>query len=151
MVPYNRDKNPGLSQWSSGTMNASIVLDQPANVSFTNLDQISGRVVVRCGKSADVSSIIVKLEGESRTRLLSPGRNGDKPRAQVEYHKVYPSTFNDVRYFKEKTQRANVDVSSFFIKRRRSSHRPMFWTLLWEGNPATHYPRDNTNMRLVSR
>jgi len=70
-------------------MQASIVLDQPGNVSFTNLDEISGQVVVRCAKSADVSGIVVKLEGESRTRLLSPpGPNGEKARPQLEYHKV---------------------------------------------------------------
>lgn len=71
-------------------MNAIVVLDQGGNVSFTNLDEISGKVVVRCGKSADVDSIIVKLEGESRTRLLSPGggSNNEKPRPQLEYHKI---------------------------------------------------------------
>ncbi|KAK3710698.1 hypothetical protein LTR37_010117 [Vermiconidia calcicola] len=32
---------------------------------------------------------MVKLEGESRTRLLSPaGPNGEKPRPQLEYHKI---------------------------------------------------------------
>lgn len=89
MVPYNHDKQPALP-WSHLTgMEAAIVLDQPGNVSFTNLDQISGKVVVRCGKSVDVSGITVKLEGESRTRLLSPpGPNGEKPKPQLEYHKV---------------------------------------------------------------
>ena len=70
-------------------MQASIVLDQPGNVSFTNLDQISGKIVVRCGKSTDIDSIIVKLEGESRTRLLSPaGPHGEKAKPQLENHKV---------------------------------------------------------------
>ena len=70
-------------------MNTSIVLDQPGNVSFTNLDQISGKVVVRCGKSVDIDTILVKLEGESRTRLLSPaGPHGEKPKPQLEFHKV---------------------------------------------------------------
>lgn len=75
-------------------MNATVVLDQPANVSYTNLDEISGRVVVRCGKAADVSSILVKLEGESRTRLLSPGGgpNNERPRPYLEYHKVSLAT-----------------------------------------------------------
>jgi len=90
MVPYNKDKQPGLAQWTTGNMNATVVLDQGANVSFTNLDEISGRVVVRCTKSADVDSIVVKLEGESRTRLMSPGGgpNNEKPRPQLEYHKI---------------------------------------------------------------
>ncbi|KAK4551834.1 hypothetical protein LTR86_010830 [Recurvomyces mirabilis] len=70
-------------------MNATVVLDQGGSVSYTNLDVISGKVIVRCGKSIDVASIIVKLEGESRTRLLSPpGQNGERPRPQLEYHKI---------------------------------------------------------------
>ena len=70
-------------------MNSSIVLDQPGSASFTNLDKISGKLVVRCTKSTDVNHILVKLEGESRTRLLSPvGPNGEKPKPQLEYHKV---------------------------------------------------------------
>ena len=75
-------------------MNASIVLDQPGNSSFTNLDEISGRVIVRSGKGANVDQILVKLEGESRTRLLSPmGPNGERPRPQLEYHKVSESDY----------------------------------------------------------
>jgi hypothetical protein len=70
-------------------MQASIILDQPGNVSFTNLDVISGRVVVRCSKSVDISTIVVKLEGESRTRLMSAGGpDGERPKPQLEYHKV---------------------------------------------------------------
>ncbi|KXT01916.1 hypothetical protein AC578_2558 [Pseudocercospora eumusae] len=84
----------GFSQWSGGvghggTMNATISLDQPGNVAYTNLDMISGRVVVRTAKAADISKIEVKLEGESRTRLLSPqGPNGERPKPMVEYHKI---------------------------------------------------------------
>ncbi|KAK4541927.1 hypothetical protein LTR36_007291 [Oleoguttula mirabilis] len=91
MVPYNKDKQPSLSPWATGgTMQATVVLDQGGTVSFTNLDELSGRVVVRCGKSADVNSIVVKLEGESRTRLMSPGGgpHNERPRPQLEYHKI---------------------------------------------------------------
>lgn len=71
-------------------MAASIVLDQSGTVSFTNLDQISGKVLLRCGKSMDIESIMVKVEGESRTRLLAPiGAAGDRPKPQLEYHKVF--------------------------------------------------------------
>lgn len=82
---------PIASPWAASmSMQASIVLDQPGNVSFTNLDEISGRVVVRCSKSVDISSIVVKLEGESRTRLMSSeGPNGERPKPQLEYHKVW--------------------------------------------------------------
>ncbi len=70
-------------------MAASIILDQAVNVAYTNLDQLSGKVVLRCPKQIEVDSILVKVEGESRTRLLSPpGPNGERPKPQLEYHKV---------------------------------------------------------------
>jgi hypothetical protein len=85
MVHYYQDRQPSITQW--GAMNAAIVVDQGGKV-FTNLDEISGRVVVRCSKSADITSIVVKLEGESRTRLLSPPSQNDRQRPQLEYHKI---------------------------------------------------------------
>lgn len=70
-------------------MDASVSLDQAGNVSFTNLDEITGRILVRNARPADVTAVVVKLEGESRTRLLSPpGVNGERPKPQLEYHKV---------------------------------------------------------------
>ncbi|KAI7310071.1 hypothetical protein KC315_g12725 [Hortaea werneckii] len=71
-------------------MNTTVVLDQGGSHAYTNLDEITGRVIVRCGKSADVNSIIVKLEGESRTRLMSSGGgpNNERPKPQLEYHKI---------------------------------------------------------------
>lgn len=91
MNPLSSGRAPGLAQWAgaASTMNASIVLDQPGNLAYTNLDLISGRVVVRTAKSTDVDDIVVKLEGESRTRLTTPpGPNGERPKPQVEYHKA---------------------------------------------------------------
>ncbi len=90
MPPTLPDKTGSLP-WSSNssTMSASILLDQPGTVSYTNLDRIWGKVVVRCGKSIDVQSIVVKVEGESRTRLLAPpGPANERPKPQLEYHKV---------------------------------------------------------------
>jgi hypothetical protein len=52
-------------------MLASIVLDQ-SFPHYTNLDYISGKVFVRTPAATTVSAIVVKLEGESRTRLLVP-------------------------------------------------------------------------------
>ena len=91
MVPYNKSKQPGISQWTSGTgatMNAVVQLDNSGGTSFTNLDEVTGRVIVRCTKSVDVTSIVVKLEGESRTKLLSPANGNERPRPQLEYHKI---------------------------------------------------------------
>lgn len=66
-----------------------VILDQPANVAYTNLDQISGQVILRTQKSESVNAITVKLEGESRTRLMSPpGQNGERPKPMIEYHKL---------------------------------------------------------------
>lgn len=56
---------------------------------YTNLDFINGKVILRVPRTDNVSSIIVKLEGESRTRLLAPIRP-DRPERQrpvLEVHK----------------------------------------------------------------
>jgi len=60
---------------------------------YTNLDVVTGRVVLQNPSNATVSHITVKLEGEARTRLLSPPRqnqNGrqENPRPVLEIHKV---------------------------------------------------------------
>ena len=92
MPPYTPSASIAPPWAASMSMQASIILDQPGNVSFTNLDVISGRVVVRCSKSVDITTIVVKLEGESRTRLMSAGGpDGERPKPQLEYHKVRDS------------------------------------------------------------
>jgi len=64
-------------------MLASIVLDQ-SFPHYTNLDYISGKVFVRTQTATTVSAIVVKLEGESRTRLLvlKTHTTGHVPRAE---------------------------------------------------------------------
>lgn len=62
----------------------SIILDTPHAV-FTNLDEIAGRVILRLNGNTAVTSIVVKLEGESKTRLADPQ---DRKRATLEVHKV---------------------------------------------------------------
>lgn len=71
-------------------MLVSIVLDEPLP-HYTNLDTISGRVLIRATSNTSVSSVVVKLEGESRTRLVPPQNpqfNNSKPRPTLEIHKV---------------------------------------------------------------
>ena len=150
MVPYNYDKQPA-APWSHLTsMQASIVLDQPGNVSFTNLDQISGKVVVRTGKSVDVSGIIVKLEGESRTRLLSPsGPNGEKPKPQLEYHKVRDDILRMPRHHL-------ISVDSFFrycISRKGYFHAQALCkpTPRWSRNQHILSDRDTMSILSCSR
>lgn len=70
-------------------MLVSISLEHP-HTHYTNLDVIQGKVFLKVPNPSNVSSIIVKLEGEARTRLLAPIRP-DRPERQrpvLEVHKV---------------------------------------------------------------
>lgn len=72
-------------------MSATIVLDS-RHTHFTNLDFLSGKVVLHLPTEAAVGGIQVKLEGESRTRLSGPRNpynvNSEKKRTELEVHKV---------------------------------------------------------------
>ncbi|KAF2276952.1 uncharacterized protein EI97DRAFT_304073 [Westerdykella ornata] len=70
-------------------MLVSISLEHP-HTHYTNLDIINGRVTLRVTSPSTVSNIVVKLEGESRTRLLAPVRpeRPDKQRPVLEVHKI---------------------------------------------------------------
>ena len=74
-------------------MLVTIALDHP-HEHYTNLDVISGRVFLRVPNPTNVSSIVVKLEGESKTRLLAPihPSRPDKQRPVLEVHKVLYKT-----------------------------------------------------------
>ncbi|KAI9659848.1 MAG: hypothetical protein M1821_001199 [Bathelium mastoideum] len=74
-------------------MNVQLGLDKPGEV-FTNLDIITGKIVLQLRNPVTVQSVIVKLEGESRTRLLTPtgGNRRDKPRPELEIHKILYKT-----------------------------------------------------------
>ena len=71
-------------------MNVQIKLDKPGEV-FTNLDVITGKVLLQLKYPVNIQSVTVKLEGESRTRLMAPPRpdRRDKPRPELEIHKVH--------------------------------------------------------------
>lgn len=74
-------------------MIVNIVLENP-HEHYTNLDVIQGRVHLRVPNPTNISSIIVKLEGESRTRLLAPihPNRPDKQRPVLEVHKFLYKT-----------------------------------------------------------
>jgi hypothetical protein len=74
-------------------MIVSITLQHP-HEHYTNLDNISGKVFLRVPNPTNISSIIVKLEGESRTRLLAPihPSRSDKQRPVLEVHKFLYKT-----------------------------------------------------------
>ncbi len=52
-------------------MSVRIVLDD-AHTFYTNLDFISGRIILSLTSDENISAIVVKLEGESRTMLMRP-------------------------------------------------------------------------------
>jgi len=70
---------------------ATILLDSQ-HKHYTNLDFLSGKVVLNLPTEAAIGGIQVKLEGESRTRLSGPRNphnvNSDKKRNESEVHKV---------------------------------------------------------------
>lgn len=76
-------------------MSVRIVLDDP-HAFYTNLDFISGRVLLNLNSDENVSGIFVKLEGESRTILIRPTnpnlpphlQRRDRNTAASENHKV---------------------------------------------------------------
>jgi len=74
-------------------MLVQIHLDHP-HEHYTNLDVIKGRVLLRVPNPSNVSNIIVKLEGESRTRLMAPIRpdRPDRQRPVLEVHKFLYKT-----------------------------------------------------------
>ncbi|KIX07718.1 uncharacterized protein Z518_02372 [Rhinocladiella mackenziei CBS 650.93] len=73
-------------------MSVHIQFDQSDSRCYTNLDFISGTVVLILPNDATISAVTVKLEGESRTRLAGlkfPGNErSDKKRTELEVHKV---------------------------------------------------------------
>jgi hypothetical protein len=84
-------------------MSVRIHLDDP-HAFYTNLDFISGRIILNLTREDTISAILVKLEGESKTRMAIPEdsrqRGGDtRIQYEQENHKilykvmqVFPST-----------------------------------------------------------
>ncbi|KAI9825674.1 MAG: hypothetical protein M1832_001018 [Thelocarpon impressellum] len=80
-------------------MPVRIQLDKP-HAHFTSLDTITGRVILNLTTNETVSSVVVKLEGESRTRLSGPKAppatsvsrpgelGGRNDRTELEVHKL---------------------------------------------------------------
>ena len=83
------ERNPGPRALAA--MSATIVLDS-RHTHYTNLDFLSGRVILHLPTEAAIGGIQVKLEGESRTRLSGPRNphnvHSDKKRTELEVHKV---------------------------------------------------------------
>ncbi|BAE64348.1 unnamed protein product [Aspergillus oryzae RIB40] len=78
-------------------MSATLYIDRP-HTHFTNLDFLTGKVVVKLTSETQISGIQVKLEGESRTRLSGPRHphheQSDKKRTEIEVHKILYKVLN---------------------------------------------------------
>lgn len=77
-------------------MSVRIQLDDP-HTFYTNLDFISGRVILSLTSDETVSAVVVKLEGESKTILLRPpiggpglqySRRDQRQNVAIENHKI---------------------------------------------------------------
>ncbi|KAF4550737.1 Hypothetical protein D9617_16g015270 [Elsinoe fawcettii] len=92
-------------------MSAAIVLDQNYST-FTNLDIVSGKVYVRTPKSLSVSTVTIKLEGESSTRLLPPPTpQNERPKPAIEFHKILYKT---ITLFPPPELRSRSEVKASF-------------------------------------
>jgi hypothetical protein len=71
-------------------MNVQIILDPPGTSGiYTNLDIVSGRVVLRLPKAGNISQVVVKLEGESNSVLEEEGVAGERGRSVAsEKHRI---------------------------------------------------------------
>ncbi len=73
-------------------MSAQVQLDRPYD-HFTNLDFVTGRVILQLPRDETITSVVVKLEGESKTKLEGPRTvhsmdRQDRIKAELEVHKV---------------------------------------------------------------
>ena len=70
-------------------MSIQIQLDRGNNV-FTNLDNITGKIILNLFREEALTAIVVKLECESRTRLAAPRIDSrrDNYDTELEVHKV---------------------------------------------------------------
>jgi hypothetical protein len=72
-------------------MSVRIHLDDP-HAFYTNLDFISGRIILNLSREDDVSAILVKLEGESKTRMAIPEDPRMRGDSRIQYaqenHKI---------------------------------------------------------------
>ncbi|ORX96357.1 arrestin [Clohesyomyces aquaticus] len=75
-------------------MIVSISLESNAHSAYTNLDVVQGKVYLRVPNPSNLSNIVVKLEGESRTRLMAAVRpdRPDRQRPVLEVHKILYKT-----------------------------------------------------------
>lgn len=80
------------SSSSDGTMSVRVHLDQRNAPFYTNLDFVTGRVILNLAVDTTIAGVKVKLEGETKTRLLGPrypnDMRSDRNKTRLEVHKV---------------------------------------------------------------
>ncbi|KAJ9616359.1 hypothetical protein H2200_000077 [Cladophialophora chaetospira] len=73
-------------------MSVHIQFDQPEQSCYTNLDFVSGNVILILPHDATISAVTVKLQGESKSRLAAPkfpeNEKSEKKRSELEIHKL---------------------------------------------------------------
>lgn len=67
-----------------------IHLDHPGNHVYTNLDMLTGSVILNLVSEETISLISVKMEGLAMTSLLAPRRpdRNERSATETEVHKV---------------------------------------------------------------
>jgi hypothetical protein len=130
-------------------MSVTIHLDRP-HAHFTNLDFLTGRVVLHLPSEAPIGGIQVKLEGESRTRLSGPrhphNEQSDKKRTELEVHKILykvETLFPTAAVFNQTTQNTSYTFAAgtyeypfrfkFPFNNSCSSHNSMLTNLNFTG------------------
>jgi len=73
-------------------------LDRSGDHVYTNLDMLTGSVILNLISEETISLISVKMEGLAVTRLLAPRRpdRNEKSAAETEVHKVGPPQFREI-------------------------------------------------------
>ncbi|KAH0564885.1 hypothetical protein GP486_001724 [Trichoglossum hirsutum] len=91
-----------------------VQLDQP-HTHFTNLDFITGKVVLSLSYDEAISKIVVKLEGESMSRLVAPQPDStNKRKVETEVHKLLYMT--KVVFPSEEIQRQKTSAGGFTLR-----------------------------------
>ncbi|KAI9788718.1 MAG: hypothetical protein M1835_002117 [Candelina submexicana] len=78
---------------AKAAMSARVQLDRPHD-HFTNLDFVTGRVILQLPRDETIASVVVKLEGESKTKLegprsvYGPDRQDNRTKVELEVHKL---------------------------------------------------------------
>jgi hypothetical protein len=98
-------------------MSVRIQLDNPHNF-YTNLDFVTGRIILNLNSDEDVAAIVVKLEGECRTALLRPAggiqnRRDQRQGSVSENHKIL---YRVVQVFPNPELNSQMASQTYFLR-----------------------------------